>query len=140
MPTVTSQRIREDFPHCRHVMLADGEFATPTLRWLQGPFWRWFRLTRWSFNLDRWQRKNDCDNFARAYAQAAQDCHALSPGSDAEALAVGEVFYFKEGGGSHAIVAAYIGDPAALVFIEPQNNKTLELTADERRSAFFVRF
>lgn len=138
--TVSASRIRADFPTCPHVLLADSEFAVPTLRWLQGPFWNWFRLTRWSFNLDRWQRKNDCDNFARAYAQAAQDCHALSPGNDSEGLAVGEVFYTKASGGSHAIIVAYVGEDCARVFIEPQNNEAITLTEDEIKSAYFVRF
>lgn len=137
---ITAARIQLQFIGCPHIILPDESYATPTLHWLQGLFWEWFRAARWSHNLDRWTRKNDCDNFARAYAQAAQDCHAGSHGSDAEALAVGEYFYQKAGAGGHAIVAAFVGDPAELVFIEPQSNQLLDLTPAERASAFFVRF
>jgi hypothetical protein len=63
----------------------------------------------------------------------------MSAGSDSEGLAVGEFFYHSARG-PHAVVAAFVGEPAGLVFIEPQNNEVITLTPAERRSAFFVRF
>lgn len=139
MNKITPAQIRLAFPGCRHVLAPDARYQAPTLVWLRGPFWEWFRKERWAANLDKWTRRNDCDNFARAYAQAAQDCHALTTAGTEEGLAVGEVFYTKAGAGGHAIVTAFVGD-AAPIFIEPQNNAVLPLTPDELSSVFFVRF
>lgn len=134
------------FPHIARdrMVLSDATFAAPRLAWLSGPFWEYFTALRWNVmgadgkDARSWTRKNDCDNFARAYAQAAQDCHAISTGSGAEALAVGEFFYHSPRG-PHAIVVAFCERPQP-VFIEPQNNTVLALTPAEVASAFFIRF
>lgn len=117
---------------------ADESYALPTLRWLQGEFWTSFQADRWAKGLKVWARKNDCDSFARAFAQHAQDCHAMSHGSDAEGLAVGEVFYTKRTGEGHAIVCAFTEQ--GRTFIEPQTGLTLELTEGEISCIFFARF
>ena len=120
------------------VLFADASYARPTLRWLQGQFWDAFRQDRWA-KVGSYSRKNDCDNWARAFAQLAQDSHAQTrSGSDDEALAVGEFFYTKASGEGHAINAAFTD--VGLVFIEPQNGLTLKLTTSEILSCFFVRF
>lgn len=117
---------------------ADDTYARPTLAWLQGPFWQSFRADRWA-KVGRYTRKNDCDNWARAYAQHAQDCHAASAGNDDEALAVGEFFYTRADGlGNHAICVAIT--ERGLTFIEPQNGAVLELTPAEIASCSFARF
>lgn len=121
----------------RQAILADSSYAQPTLAWLQGAFWQSFKADRWA-KVGSYTRKNDCDNWARAYAQHAEDCHAMSKGSDAEGLAVGEFFYTKDSGDGHAIVIAVIDDQ--VVFIEPQNGLTLQLTEAEILSCAFVRF
>lgn len=139
---MTSAQIQSFFRS--RAVLADTDYACPTLRWLQGPFWDSFQADRWAKGLRVWERKNDCDNFARAYAQHAQDCHALSrrtqdADSSTEGLAVGEIFYTQEkSGGGHAIVCAFTD--AGRLFIEPQNGLTLALTEREIDSIFFVRF
>lgn len=92
--------------------------------------------------LNKWTRRNDCDNFARSYAQSANDCHALTLqrlGEDPEGLAVGEYHYFSTKlNGWHAIVVAVTEN--GLTFIEPQNNRLLVLTSQELRSCVFCYF
>lgn len=119
------------------VWCPDTTYAEPTLRWLQGAFWQSFRADRWA-KVGSYSRKNDCDNWARAYAQHAQDCHAMSHGSEAEALAVGEMFYTKASGEGHAICVAITEQ--GLVFLEPQNGQVITLSPSEILSCFFVRF
>ncbi len=121
----------------RAVIFADDEYARPSLAWLQGKFWDAFQRDRWD-RVGSYSRKNDCDNWARAYAQLAQDCHAATVGNNAAALAVGEFFYAREDGVRHAIVCAFV--ESGLVFIEPQNGRVLTLTPSERQLCFFVRF
>lgn len=124
----------------RFVVCADDSYAVPTLRWLQGAFWDSFLAERWAKGLKTWERRNDCDNFARAFAQHAQDCHAISTGRDDEGLAVGEFFYTRRTGDGHAIVVAFVDDDHRRVFIEPQNGQVIDLTPAEIASCSFVRF
>jgi hypothetical protein len=132
---MTGREIQSYFV-CR-VWLPDASYTRPTLRWLQGAFWDAFREDRFN-KVGRYSRKNDCDNFARAYAQLAQDCHAMSTGRDAEGLAVGEVFYITRKGEGHAIVCAFTDQGRK--FIEPQTGRVIDLTENELLSCTFVRF
>lgn len=116
---------------------ADDTYARPTLAWLQGPFWESFREDRWA-KVGRYTRKNDCDNWARAYAQHAQDCHAVSNGNDDDAVAVGEFFYTRSTGASHAIAVAITEH--GVTFLEPQNGTVLPLTPAEIATCTFARF
>lgn len=118
-------------------LFADESYAAPTLRWLQGAFWDSFQADRFA-KVGRYTRKNDCDNWARAYAQHAQDCHAQTAGTEAEALAVGEFFYTRSDGTAHAICAALTEQ--GLTFIEPQTGAALTLTPAEIMSCTFARF
>lgn len=139
MRIVTAEQLRSRVPFSAPAIFADANYAVPTLAWLQGPFWDWFQKCRWDLGLKSWARRNDCDNFARAYAQAAADCHALTASGDAaEGLAVGE-WYYHSPGGPHAICVAAIEDDA-LTFVEPQNGQRLTLTPTEISSCFFARF
>lgn len=136
---MTSFQLRQLLPLSAPVLFSDATYAKPTIRWLKGEFWDWFQKSRWDLGLSRWTRKNDCDNFARAYAQAAQDCHSLSVGNNSDALAVGEFWYHQAKGGAHAIIIA-VTDRPGLTFIEPQTGGELTLTEQEFQSCFFVRF
>lgn len=125
------------------IRFSDATYARPTKRWLEEDFWKWFTSWRFEMGLSNWTRRNDCDNFARAYAQAAQDCHALSVArrgeGEAEGLAVGEFHYYSQRlHGWHAIVIAVV--ETGLIFVEPQNNRQLVLTESELRSCVFCYF
>lgn len=142
MKVITTTELRISlftFPRA-YQLLVDTDYALPTTSWLLTTFYPWWQDQRNSLGLTTWTRINDCDNFARAYAQAAQDCYALTPvdGTRPEALAVGELCYIKDGSGGHAIVLAITED--GKVFIEPQTGKRIFLSPTEIDSCFFVRF
>lgn len=134
---MTQREIRALLPVQTPAYFGDATYAKPTLNWLQTKFWDWFSKWRWEMGLNKWTRKHDCDNFARAYVSAAHDCHALTTGDDSEGLAVGELWYVTKVG-PHAIVCAVTDH--GLIFIEPQNNHQLILTQSELDSCFFVHF
>lgn len=134
---MTSNELRSQLPLLAPAYFSDTSYAKPTLRWLTEEFYRWFWERRAELGLRNWARKNDCDNFARAYAQYAQDAHASSVGNDDEGLAVGE-FWYHSANGPHAIVIAFTDE--GRVFIEPQTGRTLILTQTEFNSCFFARF
>ncbi len=137
---MTAADIRAEFPSWTPTIFSDATCAKPAVAWLLLKFWPWFERQRFNLGLNKWTRKNDCDNFARAYAQAAADCHALTVGEDSEGLAVGEFYYHAttQVKGPHAIVVAFTDE--GKVFIEPQTGKRLTLTPTEESSCFFVRF
>lgn len=136
---ITAYQVRQLMPPTALVIAADATYARPTVEWLQGDFWDWFKGARWKLGLHRWHRRHDCDDFARAYCQACADAWALTPGAEevAEAVAVGE-FYYNNAGTPHAIVAAVTD--MGLVFIEPQTSLALKLTDAEIKSCFYARF
>lgn len=144
MKVVTASDLRSKFNDCLicYRIAVDTDYALPTRAWLSGPFWTWFQQMRWNLGLTKWERTNDCDNFARAYAQAAADCYALTPWPDGsprpESIAVGELFYIRKDGAAHAICVAVT--ESDLTFVEPQTGQFLTLDPEELASCFFVRF
>jgi hypothetical protein len=142
MGTLTAIAIRQHFFNVAPLTLVicyDVDYNLPTTDWLLNKFWPWFQKTRWDGNLSKWSRKNDCDNFARAYVTFCQDAHARSFGS-AEGLAVGEFCYHgvSHVKGPHAIVAAFTEE--GLIFIEPQNGQRIALSPGEITSCFHAAF
>ena len=137
---MTAAEIRAQFPSWVPVILADASYGVPTVRWLGEQFWPWYQRQRWNLGLDKWERRNDCDNHARAYAQYAADCHALTGSGAGEGLAVGEFFYVATSHvqGPHAINVAFTDE--GKVYLEPQTGRRLTLAPSEELSCFHVRF
>lgn len=133
---MTAAELRSQFPAWTPVILSDATYAKPTVRWLREDFWPWFQKMRFNLGLNRWQRKSDCDDFARAYAQAASDCHALTGGSAEEGLAVGQFYYIgtTHVKGPHAIIVAFTDE--GRTYWEPQTGQRLALTPTEELSCF----
>lgn len=121
-----------------------NNYAVPTLEWLRGPFWEFFKARYWSTNSDKWKFRWECRDFARAYACAAQECWGnmnLELAPDSDALAVGEIWFVPEAldaSKGHAICPA-ITD-VGLVFIDPQNNSLWQITEAQLASRYFLRF
>jgi hypothetical protein len=137
---MTRADIQPFFPAWAPVFLYDESYARPTNDWIFNKFYPWFKTKRWNNDVSRWTRKNDCDNFARAFCVFAQDAHADSVGSTDEGLAVGEFCYIGSSHvkGPHAIVCAFTED--GLIFIEPQTGQRLALTPSEIQTCFRVSF
>jgi hypothetical protein len=137
---VTAEEIRSQFPSWVTVIMADATYGKPTVAWVREHFWPWFQRQRFNLGLLKWERTNDCDNFARAFAQYASDCHALTPGLQGEGLAVGEFYYIgtTHVQGPHAIAVAITDE--GKVYFEPQTGQRIALSPTEELSCFFVRF
>lgn len=80
-----------------------------------------FRGTLSRLGLVKWDPRFDCNRFASLYVAVAQTRYAVaawhSP-TDAQALALAEVWYRRQDGTAHAIVQART--PAGDTYIEPQ--------------------
>ena len=140
---MTAAELIAFFPRCWPPPYCyDESYAVPTSHWLFGVFLREWKSARQADGLMGYVRRNDCDNFARSCAVAAQDAWAKTPAAtpeDAEAVAVGEFCYHRsDGRGAHAIVAAITDD--GLTFVEPQLCERVALTPAEIASAFRISF
>lgn len=119
--------------------LGADSYAIPTIQWITGPFWEFYHARLWAGGLDQWQQRWQCNEFARSYASAAQECHARTAHALAdESVAVGEMWYRRDAGGAHAI-CPIISDQG-LVFVDPQNGLLCTLSPAELSSRFFCRF
>jgi hypothetical protein len=119
-----------------------NSYAVPSLAWLTGPFWSFFRARLWNENLDKWQVRFECRDFARAYAAAALECWALTQGGTADdGLAVGEIWFIPNAAKpneGHAICPVFTEH--GLQFIEPQTGQLYPMTAAQISSRYFLRF
>lgn len=117
----------------------DSTYGRPKKDWLHSTFYPWFKNWLLDLGIYKWERRHDCDDFARSFCCLAQAAHALTQGNDDEAVAVGEFCYVANGIGPHAIVCAVV-EGNEVVFLEPQSGQFLTLTEDERKSCFRVSF
>ena len=137
------------------VFVGGSNYAAPTLAWLQGTFYDFFKGRLWNDDLQAWAVKWECRDFARAYACYAQECNALTPATPggADILAVGEVWFIPDADRYGALPGQLAGTPngaghainIALVetgwtFIDPQANIVWQMTEAELRSIYFLRF
>jgi hypothetical protein len=115
-------------------------YAVPTLAWLQGPFWDFFKGRYWATNSDKWKFRWECRDFARAYACAAQEAWGDTPGGDpdVDALAVGEIWFSPSPAIGHAICPVITEN--GLQFIDPQTGAIYPVTPEQFESRYFLRF
>jgi hypothetical protein len=122
--------------------LADRAYALPTRQWVLGAYAEALRRLQFEFAVNHWTAEdNDCDDFARLAAAFAQILHTNTAGHPAAtALAVGELWYFQDGGGGHAIVFAVCGpNPEDVLLFEPQTAAEKTLSDTEKQNATLAR-
>jgi hypothetical protein len=129
--------------HVGSAFLPDTHYAVVSYDWIAQFHTQW-KADLFRKGVTRWDERFDCNKFAASLAAAAQlEFYRENFHSDtkAQALAIGEIWYFPNGSTliGHAIVAAYTD--RGLVFIEPQGDgSTMSLSDTEIRSIFFKRF
>jgi len=133
--------------------VADGEYAIPSLSYLQSDFPTWWADKLKERGLGTWETTFDCDDFAWTFYTDIRWAHYKTRKSQAEGIAVGVAYYMsgareEDGtGGGHAINTAVVGngDERRVVFLEPQRaargeSPVLTLTAHELESIWFLNF
>lgn len=120
-------------------VLGDESYALITSNWMTDKFYPWFWELRTQLGLKQYSLKNDCNKITRAAAQCAQDCHAVSTGSSAHSVAIGEFWYTKEDGENHAVLTG-VFDNAERKFFDAQTGKFVVLTFKEIQSCDFLYF
>jgi|TARA_R100000963_G_C4595185_1_gene70924 hypothetical protein len=92
-----------------------------------------------------WRHTFDCDNYAEAFRVFLQIVHSKAQkgktdNSRKQAVAVGVIWYERDGRGGHAInlIVTKDGENLVVKFVEPQDGNIIELSQTERESIFFV--
>lgn len=134
----TLQEVRAQIPS---MYFGDDTYAEVNSRWLQAWYGE-YRAQLARVGIVNWDTRFDCNRFVEFYASLAQayfyrlTFHDPNP---ARALALGPIWYVREGGGSrHALVQALT--ERGRIFIDPQTGKEVELTPTERSSAYLQVF
>ena len=85
-----------------------------------------------------WDNKWDCEDFSSFFKSMAQVCHRASSGT-AEGLAIGEIYYHKDGDdeGNHAINVIFAENGP--IFFEPQQGMPVKLSVKEMASIYYFR-
>lgn len=94
-----------------------------------------------SRGLVKWDARFDCNHFASLYIALAQTDFAVKAWhstTSAQSLALAEVWFIRDRGDSHAIVAA--ATDRGLLFIEPQSGGEIQLSAAERSRIFLCKW
>lgn len=121
--------------------LPDGQYVLPTLRWVEQDFSSGLWQFQNEMGIATWSAEsNDCDKFSIAASFYAKWLNHSSPNRNVAAgLALGELYYFKNGTQGHAInfFVIQVGTNLQIVCYEPQTRSVVALSEAERRSVFF---
>lgn len=122
-----------------------ASYAVPTLKWLQGPCYTAFRERYWLADLDKWQFRWECRDFASAFRLFTVECWARNksvntPDND-DGISVGEMWFFPDPDDvskGHAICPVICD--RGLQFIEPQTGLLYPCSDAQLVSRYFLRF
>lgn len=122
------------------VMLGDEAYAEVNSAWLRA-WYPAFRQELFRMGVVKWEERFDCNRFAEIYTGLAQVNffrQTFHRRTGAKALALGQFWYVRDKGGPHAIVQALT--ERGPVFIDPQTGEEMNLSPNERKSAYFQVF
>ena len=119
------------------LFVTDADYARPMSSYLLGKYYDFYLQWLTEHKLDVWKDRWDCDNFASTYYVFAQMCHVKSKRPE-QGIAVGELFYYQDAGGGHAVNCAIT--EKGFMMIEPQTGKEFELSATEKKKTVMIRF
>jgi hypothetical protein len=123
----------------------DATYSLYSLNYITGKGYNKFKNWLFKRGILGWRYTFDCDNYAEAFRVFLQIVHTKAQKGKADnyrkqAVAIGVIWYEKDGWGGHAINLIVTKEEENLVvkFVEPQNGKVMELTQTELESIFFV--
>ncbi|WP_221031069.1 hypothetical protein [Actomonas aquatica] len=121
------------------MVLGDRSYAQVNSAWL-ADFNKRFRRELTRLGISETDRNFDSSRVAdlyRVYAQAHYFKTSFHSEVDAEAIAIGSIWYVRETSGTqHALVQAIT--ERGRIFIEPHTGEEIQLSANELRSAYFA--
>lgn len=142
MTLLTPERIQE-LLDCAGIGIeakfVDDIYAQIDKEWLSTYFVISLRSFIELYNIRYSKNGFDCDNYARTAANWADILHLNTPNAPKAGIAIGEFCYTMDSGGGHAVNVA-ICNNGEVVFFEPQTQKIIILSDDEKWNALDCRF
>lgn len=141
MPAVTGRVIPAKDLQSLHPIaaLSDLNYAEVNSQWLR-QFYPRFRDELFRGGVVKWDSRFNCKHFTGLYVELAQArfyMESFHKHSDANTLALGQIWYHRDNGrGGHAIVVAFT--ERGRVYIEPQTGEEMKLSASEQASIFMT--
>lgn len=121
----------------------DSGYACPTKKWILNDFSMAFRGELFRKGMLTYKpEKNDCDNFAINALAFAKACNLATPLSGRRDLLSGMLVYVQDSGSGHAIniFVYYENSKYNIMYYEPQTQKEVFLSADEKRNVVLCLF
>jgi len=127
------------------IFIADADYASPNKSWVIGKFYNSYRNWLQKHQLNKWESYYDCNRFAYTFSVFASFCHAKTMQvyekmgrQTFQGISIGVIYYNIGGkrGNGHAI--NFFVTEGKVHYIEPQNGKIINLTKEEKDSAWFV--
>lgn len=125
-----------------NIYFADSDWRLPDKSWIEQEFSKTvksiFDAYGLCYRLESW----DCDDFTRFTAALAQLLNNRTPDNRGKGLAIGEFWYQKDSGTRHALNICIVEteDKPVVLFYEPQTQRFVVLTEQERSLCDYVRF
>jgi|TARA_R100000781_G_scaffold90496_1_gene55944 hypothetical protein len=123
----------------------DANYVLYSLDYIKGEGYTRFKDWLFKRGILGWRHTFDCDNYAEAFRVFMQIVHSKAQtdkddNSRKQSVAVGVIWYERDGRGGHAInvIVTKVDDKLTVRFIEPQDGKEVELSKSEKESIFFV--
>lgn len=121
------------------VYVTDLEYYKVNENWLP-IYYKKYQKQLFKNNVLEWREGFDCDKFSSYYASYAQLYSFGQRWTQNKGLAIGEVFYYKNGDLERGHAINVIVTDKKVIYIEPQTGEQIKLTQEELNSIFFVRF
>ena len=139
---ISGSFIRTCFPcHDDHIYISDKDYVLPTEKWIEEELNICYHAILTLIGERKYTSEFDCDNRSVLYYGLAGILHAKDKDTT-EGIAVGEIWYRKNGGVGHGICAVFmdVGSNYELRFIEPGGPCFVDLDAKEVSSIYLAKF
>jgi hypothetical protein len=132
--------------HTSKIFVSDAFYCMYTDNYITGDGYT--KFIKWLYNrgIFKWRPSFDCDNYAESFRVYLQIIHSKEISSsilsaEKQSIAIGVVWYHKDGVGGHAInlyITRDSNNSNTVRFFEPQTGKIVILTEPELQSISFI--
>lgn len=138
--TIYSEFIESNFDINLNLFIADDNYSIVSYEWVNSVGKQQYNKFLVSLNMHKWSsNSSDCDDFSKAFTVFIKAAvRKIDPSRYTPA--VGEVYYYPDSGGNHAlnIIFTYKDNDIVISFFDSTKNKFVDLTASEIKSIYYV--
>lgn len=138
--TIYSEFIESNFDNNLNLFIADDYYSIVSYDWVNNTGKQQYNKFLVSLNMHKWSKNSsDCDDFSKAFTVFIKAAvRKIDPSRYTPA--VGEVYYYPDSGGNHAlnIIFTYKDNDIVISFFDSTKNKFVDLTTSEIESIYYV--